>query len=184
VTAGPNDIPQVTSSARPHEGWVTIRVDSVRYPSGREGTIDVVEHPRAVVLVPIDGQGRLFFVRQYRHATARRLLELPAGGLEPGEAIEVCAQRELQEETGFRAAHIERLGGFFTAPGYCDEYLHVFLASGLSESALAGDEEHIEPVAVPLDDALRMVASGEIEDAKSVAALLMYLQLRGLVSAE
>jgi ADP-ribose pyrophosphatase len=184
VTSGPDDVPDVVSATRPHEGWVTIRVDTVRYPSGREATIDVVEHPGAVVLVPIDGQGRLLFVRQYRHATGRRLLELPAGTLEPGEDPEVCAQRELQEETGFRAARIERLGGFFTAPGYCDEYLHVFLASGLSESALDGDEEHIEPVAVAIDDALRMVASGEIEDAKTIAALLMYLQLRGLVSAE
>ncbi len=151
-------------------------MDKLRYPSGYETMHDVVEHHGGVTVLPIDDEGRVLFVTQYRHPIGRVLLELPAGTLADGEDPEVCAQRELQEETGFRAGSIERLGGFYSAPGYCTEYLPTFLCTDLSESRLEGDEDSIEVVAIPLEKALAMVAAGEIEDAKTLAALLLYQQ--------
>ena len=176
---GPDRPPDVVASRRVHDGWVGLRVDTLRFASGREGTIEVVEHPGGVTLVAFDRDERLLLVRQYRHPAGRELLELPAGTLEPGETPESCAERELQEEAGYRPGRLERLGGFYLAPGYCTEYQHVFLASDLVESRLEGDEEalYLEPTS--LDEALRLVAAGEIEDAKTVGALLLYLGSRG-----
>lgn len=173
-----HDVPEVLSSERIHDRWLGLRVDKLRYPSGLETTHDVVEHHGGVTLLPIDAEGNVLFVSQYRHAIGRVLLELPAGTLEDGEDPEVCAQRELQEETGFRAVNIERLGGFYSAPGYCTEYLPTFLCTDLSPSKLQGDEDSIEVVTIPLDKALEMAGAGEIEDAKSLAALLLYLRKR------
>ena len=153
-----------------------LRVDTLRYASGRKGTIDIVEHPGGVTIVAFDDEGRLLLVRQYRHSAGRDLLELPAGTLDPGETPEACAERELQEETGYRPGRMERLGGFYSAPGYCDEYLHVFLCTELVESRLEGDEESIHLERLSLEKALEMVAAGEIEDAKTVGALLLYLR--------
>jgi ADP-ribose pyrophosphatase len=175
---------ELISSRRVHEGWLGLRVDTIRYPSGREGTIDVVEHNGGVTLLPIDAEDCVLMVRQYRHATGRVLLELPAGTIDPGEAPEVCAERELQEETGYRPGRMERLGGFFNAPGYCTEYLHVFLCRDLIESSLEGDEEHIVLERVRLNELLRLVAAGEIEDAKTVGALMLYLSREGAVSTK
>ena len=173
-----HEVPEVLSSERIYDRWLGLRVDQLRYPSGYETKHDVVEHHGGVTVLPIDDEGRVLFVTQYRHPIGRVLLELPAGTLEDGEDPEVCAQRELQEETGFRAGSIERLGGFYSAPGYCTEYLPTFLCTDLSPSKLEGDEDSIEVVAVPFDRALAMVAAGEIEDAKTLAALLLYLQRR------
>ncbi len=170
--------PDVTSSRRVHDGWLGFRVDSLRYASGREGTIDVVEHPGGITLVAVTDEEQLLFVRQYRHPLGHELLELPAGTLDPGEPPEVAAERELQEETGYRPGAIRTLGGFYSAPGYCTEYLHVYLCTDLVESRLDGDEDEILCERVSLDEALRMVETGEIQDAKSVAALLMYLRFR------
>ncbi len=168
--------PEVLSSERIYDRWLGLRVDKLRYPSGYETKHDVVEHHGGVTLLPIDAEGKILFVSQYRHPIGRVLLELPAGTLDDGEDPEVCAQRELQEETGYRAGNIERLGGFYSAPGYCTEYLPVYLCTELVESRLQGDEDSIEVVRIPLEEALRMVAAGEIEDAKSLAALLLYLR--------
>ena len=173
--------PEVIASQRVYDRWLGLRVDTLRYASGREGTIDVVEHRGGVTLLPIDAEGRVLLVRQYRHPIGRLLLELPAGTIDPGESPEVCGERELQEETGFRPGRMERLGGFYSAPGYCSEYLHVFLCTDLIESRLQGDEEAIHLQAVPLDDVLRLVAAGEIEDAKTVGALMLYLAREGAV---
>ena len=172
-------IPTVIASRRIYKRWFGVRVDSLRYPSGREGKIDIVEHVGGVTIVALDPDDRLLLVRQYRHAVGRELLELPAGTLDSGESPERCAERELQEETGYRPGRLERLGGFYTAPGYCTEYLHIFLASDLVESRLEGDEEAIDLVPTPLEDALRLVAAGEIEDAKTAGALLLYLHQQG-----
>jgi ADP-ribose pyrophosphatase len=172
----PQDRPQTISTRRVHDGWVGLRIDTVRYPSGREGTIEVVEHVGGVTIVAFDPEGKLLLVSQYRHPAGRELLELPAGTLDPGETPEQCAERELQEETGYRPARLERLGGLYLAPGYCSEYQHIFLASALSASRLEGDEEEIDLVRLPLSEALAMVASGRIEDAKTAGALLLYLQ--------
>jgi ADP-ribose pyrophosphatase len=172
----PDPPPEVVESRRVYERWFGVRVDTLRYASGREGVMDVVEHRGGVTLVAFDHDGLLLLVRQYRHATGRELLELPAGTIDAGESPEACAQRELQEETGYRAGHLERLGGFYSAPGYCDEYLHVFLCRELAESRLDGDEEAIHVERLPLDEALRRISDGAIEDAKTAAALLLYLR--------
>ena len=165
-----------------YEGRVVrkLRVDKIRLRNGATSQREVVEHGGAVSVVPIDPQGRVLLVRQDRHATGRPLREIPAGGLEAGEAPEETAQRELQEETGYRAASITRLGGFFLAPGYSSEYLHVYLAESLSEDRLDGDEdEEIEVEALDLEAALALVDLGKIEDAKSVAGLLLYARHLG-----
>ena len=175
--------PQVLASRVVHRRWLGLRVDDVRYPSGREGTFDIVEHVGGVTIVALDQDDRLLLVRQYRHAIGRELLELPAGTLDPGEPPEATAQRELQEETGYRPTRMERLGGFYTAPGYCTEYLHVFLATDLVEGRLEGDEEAIHVERLTLEEVLRLIAAGEIEDAKTSGALLLYLGKRGSLTA-
>ncbi len=175
----PIAIPATVSSRRIHDGWLTLRADTLRYAGGRERIAEVLEHPGGVTIVAFDQDDRLLLVRQYRHPAGRPLLELPAGTLDSDEPPEICAARELQEEAGYRPGRLERLGGFFLAPGYCTEYQHIFLASDLTESRLQGDEEAIEVVPTPLEDALRMVVTGEIEDAKTLAALLLYLRRPG-----
>jgi ADP-ribose pyrophosphatase len=163
------------SSRRVYQGRaVGLRMDEVEMPSGRRTAREVVEHPDAVVAVPLDNEGRVFLVRQFRQAVDRHLLELPAGGIEPGEAPEACVVRELREELGMRPGRVERLGGFYSAPGFCTEYLHLFLARDLKPDRLpAEDAEVIEVVRVALKEILRLIASGEIEDAKSIAGLLL-----------
>ena len=173
-----HDASEILSSERVHDRWLGLRVDRLRYPSGYETTHDVIEHHGGVTLLPIDADDVVLFVSQYRHAIGRDLLELPAGTLDEGEEPEGCAQRELQEETGYRAGSIERLGGFYSVPGYCTEYLPAFLCTALTESRLDGDEDAIDVVRVPFEDVLGMVARGEIEDAKTLAALLLYLRRR------
>ena len=152
----------------------TIRRDQVRLPDGRTTKFDIVEHHGSVVLIPIDDEGNLLFVRQYRHAAGLDMLELPAGTLDEGELPEVCAARELREETGQAASHLIALGGFYLAPGYSTEYMHVYLASGLYYSPLEADaDEFLQVVLVPLADALQMAQQGLLPDAKTLAALWM-----------
>lgn len=151
-----------------------LRVDRVRFPDGRETSLDIVEHGGAVVVLPVRSDGRLVMIRQYRHPAGAALLEFPAGTLEQDEEPEVCARRELQEETGFSARNLERLGGMYLAPGYSTEYLHVFLATGLEEDPLPKDEDEwleLEVLAVP--ELLERVRSGDLEDAKSLAGLFL-----------
>ena len=140
---------------------------------------EVVEHRGAVLLIALDDDDNVFMVRQYRHPVGRVLLELPAGTIDEGEQPEVCAVRELREETGFRPRSLESLGGFFLSPGYSNEYIHLFLATGLEEAPLdTGDEEDLRALRIPFDEALRLVDSGEIRDAKSIAALLLFARRR------
>jgi len=161
------------------------RVDvvDVRLPDGKETTFDLVRHPGAVALVVVDEAKRILFVRQYRMGADNDLLELPAGTLKPDEPPEECAQREVREETGFAARSLRKLGAFYMAPGYSDEYLHIYLASDLYPARLAGDEdEFIQVEAVPVEKVYAMVARGEIQDGKSLAGLLLaqpYLIGRG-----
>ena len=155
---------------------MTVRIDTVEMPSGRRSTREVVERPDAVVMVPLDGQGGVYLVRQYRQAIGGHLLELPAGVLEPGEGVEEAAVRELQEEIGFKPGKLERLAGGYSAPGFCTEFLHFFLATDLQPSRLAAeDAEVIEVEKVPLKDIPALIASGEIQDTKSIAGLLLAL---------
>jgi ADP-ribose pyrophosphatase len=158
---------------------LTLRVDEIEVSSGTNVRREVVDHPGAVVIVAEDAEGRLLWVRQHRWAAGRALLELPAGTLEPGEAPEACARRELAEETGSAAATWRRLGSFFTAPGFCTEYMHVFACRDLSPAkAQADDDEDIEVVPLTIDESLRRIDAGEVEDAKSIAALHLYLRKR------
>jgi ADP-ribose pyrophosphatase len=125
-------------------------------------------------LIPVDAMGNIVFVRQYRHATGMDLLELPAGTLDEGENPDDCARREIREETGLAAGSLERVGGFYLAPGYSTEYMHVYLATDLHYDPLEADaDEFLQIESIPLSRALEMAQKGEIPDAKSLAAFLM-----------
>jgi ADP-ribose pyrophosphatase len=164
-----------------YEGRViSLRVDEIEVEPGLNVRREVVSHNGAVVMLAVDAEGRILWVRQHRWAAQRNLLELPAGTIETGESAEATAQRELAEEVGFAASTWEKLGGFFSAPGFCSEYLHAFLATGLSDQQADGDEdEDIEVVPLTLEESLAHVAAGEVEDAKSLATLMLYLQRQG-----
>ena len=153
---------------------INVRVDTVRMPSGRDATREIVEHSHAVCIVPIDNDGNVVLVRQYRKPAEDALLEVPAGGVEDGEISEEAVLRELQEEIGYTADHLEHLSSFWVAPGWATEYMHAYLATGLRESRLDGDEdENIEVVRLRFDEAISMLKSGEINDGKTIAALLL-----------
>lgn len=155
---------------------VNIRKDILRTENGTELQRDVVEHPGAVVVLAVD-QGELLFVKQYRYAAGEDLLELVAGTLEPGEAPDATAGRELQEEAGFKAGRLTKLAEFYSAPGFCSELLHLYLAEDLTPSRLPGDEdEQIELVRMSLADALAEAVSGRLRDAKTLAGVLLYAQ--------
>ncbi len=160
---------------------VSLRVDEVRLANGQIRQREIVEHGGAVAIVAVDDQDRVLLVRQFRKPVERFLLEIPAGTLEDGEEPDACARRELIEETGHTAERVERLVGFYSAPGFCTEYLHVYLATGLREGAASPEEdESIELVREPVSRALELIESGQIQDAKSQVGLLAYLVRRRL----
>jgi ADP-ribose pyrophosphatase len=151
-----------------------IRRDYLKTPDGHETKLDIIEHGGSVVIVPVDKDGNLIFVRQYRHAAGTDLLELPAGTLEKDEDPAVCAAREIREETGFAADKIEKIGDFYLAPGYSTEFMHVYLAQGLRHDPLEADtDEFLSVETIPFAEAIQMAEKGEIPDAKSLAALLL-----------
>lgn len=148
----------------------TIRVNKASGPV--DAVREVVETRNAVTLVPVDDDGNVLLVRQFRWAAAMPLLEAPAGMMEADEDPEDSAHRELREETGHAADSLAYLGGFWMAPGYSTEYMHCYLATGLRPDPLPADEdEDIELVPVPWDDIPRLIREGEVRDAKTVAAL-------------
>ena len=158
---------------------VNIRVDTVEKAGGTKTTREVVEHSDCVAVVALDEQGNILLVRQFRHAVDRFLLEIPAGGIDPGEEPTDSVRRELQEEIGYFPREIDKLGGFYATPGYGTEYLHCFVATDLVAARLvAEDTDDIELIRVSPDEVPRLIASGEICDAKSIAALLMFLFMR------
>ena len=151
-----------------------VRVDTVTLPNGREASREIVEHNGAVVIVPIDSEDNVILVSQYRPAIGRVLLEAPAGKLEAQEDPDDCAQRELQEETGFASRDLRPLGGFWTVPGFCTEYIHAYVARDLVPSKLEQDyDEHVEVDRRPLSQIPLLIRRGEIQDAKTLAALLL-----------
>ena len=158
-----------------HKGRTMVfRQDHLRTPNGHTVKYDIVEHHGSVIIVPIDENGAIYFVRQYRHPAEQELLELPAGTLEPGEAPEICAAREVREETGMEAANIKEIGSFYLAPGYSTEFMHVFLATGLRHNPLeADDDEFLSVETYSFDEALKLAVNGGLLDAKSLAALLL-----------
>jgi ADP-ribose pyrophosphatase len=158
---------------------VNVRVDTVEKASGTKTTREVVEHSDCIAVVALDEQGNLLLVRQFRHAVDRFLLEVPAGGIDPGEEPIDSVRRELQEEIGYFPRKIDSLGGFYATPGYGTEYLRCFVATDLVPARLvAEDTEDIELVRVSPEEIPKLITSGEICDAKSIAALLMFLFLR------
>ena len=167
---------RVLESRRVYDGKVvSLRLDQVQLDDGASALREVVEHAHAVAVVAVNADGNLVMVRQFRRPVGRVMLEVPAGVLDPGEDPETAARRELQEETGFAPGRLWRLGGFWVAPGYCTEFIHIYLAEDLQESRLAADEdERIEVQSISLADALTRIGSGEIEDAKSICGLLLY----------
>jgi ADP-ribose pyrophosphatase len=171
------DQEKVVSSKKVFEGRaITLRVDTIDKASGERITREIIEHSDCIAVVVLDDKDNVVLVRQYRRAANKTLLEIPAGCVEPGEALEDCVKRELQEEIGYLPGKITRLGGFYAAPGYCTEFMHVFLVSELKESRLvAEDTDEIEVVRVPLSKIPGLIEKGEICDAKSVAGLLMAL---------
>jgi ADP-ribose pyrophosphatase len=140
---------------------------------GRTKTRDVIRHPGACVIVPLLDDGRVCLIRNWRIAAGQTLIELPAGTLEPPEPPEVTAERELIEETGYRAKRIQFLHAFFLSPGILDEKMHLYLATGLTEGETAREEgEEIENWLVPFEEAVAMIFRGEIQDAKTIVGLL------------
>lgn len=151
-----------------------IRRDTLKTPDGHETKLDIIEHGGSVIIVPVDKDGNLLFVRQYRHAAGMDLLELPAGTLEKDEDPAVCAAREIREETGFAADRIEKIGDFYLAPGYSTEFMHVYLARDLRYDPLEADaDEFLSVEKLPFAEAIQMAERGEMPDAKSLAALLL-----------
>lgn len=154
---------------------VRLRVDTIELPGGRQTTREIVEHADCVAVVVVDEHDDILLVRQYRSPIGKELIEIPAGCIDPGEDAEAAVRRELQEEIGYLPRKLTRLGGFYSTPGYGTEYLHLYLATDLVYSPLqAEDTAGITTLRVPLSQALGMVMSGEICDAKSIAGLLTY----------
>lgn len=165
--------PKVLGQELIYQGRVIKLIRETLRIRGRTIARETILHPGAVVVVPILSDGRVVLVRQYRRAVKRMLLELPAGTLEPGEPREACARRELQEETGWRARRLRRLGRFYAAPGFVSEQMTIFLAQGLTRGrAHPEPDEMVHPVILPMGKALRYVRSGRICDAKTIIGLL------------
>ncbi len=168
------------SSRRVYQGRVlNLDVDTVRFPNDSTGELELIRHSGAAAVVPFldtprDSGARILLIRQFRYAADRFLYEIPAGRLDGGEAPEDCARRELKEEAGCTANSIAWLGGFFTTPGFIDEYIHAFMATGLTRGESKPErDEFIEVDSISLLGALRLIDQNEIVDAKSIIALFM-----------
>ncbi len=166
---------QRIASERKYDGRVVkLDVDRVRLDDGRESVREVIRHPGAVLIVPVFDDGRVLMIRQHRYAPGCELLELPAGTLDhAGESLVDAARRELAEETGYSAREWRLLTSFYTTPGFTDELIHCFLATGLAPGATGepDEDEQIEPVLLPLAEARAMARRGEIRDAKTMVGL-------------
>lgn len=151
-----------------------IRRDTLKTPDGRETKLEIVDHGGSVVVIPIDDEKNMLFVRQYRHAAKADLLELPAGTRDYEEPFEECAAREIREETGMRASKLQKVGEFYLAPGYSTEFMVVFVATELKEDPLkADDDEFLQVEKFSVKKAIELAERGEVPDAKSLAALFL-----------
>jgi ADP-ribose pyrophosphatase len=166
---------QLVKSENTYKGRAfSVRRDDLLTPTGTTVKYDIIEHIGSVSLVPVDQDGQIYFVRQYRHAAQLDLLELPAGTLEPGEPPQEAAAREIREEIGMAAKSLIEIGSFYLAPGYSTELMHVFLATGLTHDPLEPDaDEYLSVEKIPVEAALQLAESGQIKDAKSLAALFL-----------
>lgn len=171
---------KIVSSREIYSGQIIkLRVDTVRMPDDRKTTREIIEHSEAMAAIPVDAAGNILLVEQFRYAVGKTLLEVPAGGIEPGENTEDAVRRELREEIGYLPGKVTRLGGFYSAPGFCTEYLHLYLATELTPSPLhAEDTDGIEVVPVKIEQIYDLIASGSICDAKTIAGLLFFMKYR------
>ena len=167
------------STERLHTGRiVSLDLDTVRFPDGTTGTLEMLRHPGASAVIPFlddpkSEDPRIVLIRQFRHAAEGELWEIPAGRLDPGEAPEACARRELREETGYTAGDCRRLVTILTTPGFTDERIHLFIATGLRSGDHAREaDEFVEVHEMPWSEVLRLVEQGEVTDAKTLVALL------------
>ncbi len=167
---------EVISSEQVFKGKVfSIERDSITLPDGRVAVRETVRHNGAAAMVAIDDDGKILFVRQYRHAAGKETLEIPAGTLEKGEEPYDCAIRELEEETGYKCQKMEFMFKFYSSIGFCSEVLHIYLATGLAKGqANPDDDEFIELERYTPEEAVKMIFSGEICDSKTIASVLAY----------
>jgi len=154
--------------------FLKLREDKVLLSNGRESTRLILEHPGAAAIVPLTEHQEIIMVEQFRKPTEEVLLEIPAGKLDQGESPEQCAARELMEETGYKAGKMEKLAAFYTTPGFCNEIIHVYLATSLELFEACPDEnEVLKKKLVPLATAWEMIETGEIKDSKTIVGILM-----------
>lgn len=187
----PREKPGQVDSRPIHRGRIVdLALDRVRFPDGSTGELELVRHSGAAAVVPIIDHSdpvdpELLLVRQYRYATGGELFEIPAGRPDSDhEPWEVCARRELEEETGYRAGSLEYLTAIWTTPGFTDELIHLFLARDLTEGVVATDaDEFVEPVRMRLSEALQRIDRGEIMDAKSICAISIAARRLGAAPA-
>lgn len=159
-----------------YEGKVfKLRQDELKFSDQPPHVWDIVEHPGAVAIIPINEKGNLYLIKQWRRAIGKIIYEIPAGTLDEGDDPLSCAERELQEEIGYKAKEFLPMGGIHSAPGFCNEYIHLFIGKNLEPSSLPGDtHEAIDVVEISLEEALDLIDREEITDAKTIAAVLRY----------
>ena len=154
--------------------------ETIVFPDGKEAVREIVQHPGASAMVPMISPTEVILIKQFRYSARKALWEIPAGTLEPGETALVCAERELVEEIGYRAGKMTPLGGFYTSPGFCNEFLHLFLATDLEQSESNLDkDERLEVHKMPMQEAIRKIETGEIIDAKTIVGLLRVSHMTG-----
>ncbi len=151
---------------------VNLRLETVTLPNGATVEMELIHHPGAAAIVPMKDDGTVMLIRQYRHAVGGFILEIPAGKLDPGEEPRDCAARELEEEIGLRAALLEPVITFFTTPGFTDEVIHIFKATGLMPGIQKLDrDEVLEVIELPLERAIAQIGDGTIRDGKTIVGL-------------
>jgi ADP-ribose pyrophosphatase len=151
---------------------VTLNIDTVTLPNGATIDLETIRHPGAAAVVPVKDDGTVVLIRQFRHAAGGFIYEIPAGKLQPGEDPLHCASRELEEEVGYRAASFELLTSIFTAPGFADEVIHVYKATGLTTGRQQLDaDEVLDIIEMPLAEAVNKIEDGTIRDAKTIVGL-------------
>ena len=164
---------------------IDLYVEDVELPNGKTSKREIVKHPGAVAVLAVTDEGKIIMVKQFRKPLERTIVEIPAGKLEKGEEPEYTALRELEEETGYTAKKLTEITAFYTSPGFADEIVHVFLAEELSvleEKRELDEDEFVEVMEVTLEDALKLVESREVYDAKTAYAI-QYLQLKEALQA-